>query len=346
MTFASMSLAMLIRGLVLGMLFASSAAATQSCGGEPGWESAEVLAEVHLGERVTETAGPWSFALEPKEFGWRIAMFDSRSEPVPVAASPALPIETNPLIISGWHFRDKDNLGQNTGSVNAPQHVRRFRFGDFALSGGPPSADVRDLSGGLGELEITAMELTPPQVGTRAAFQSIEIKVCLVWTVPPDRLPPIVDADPGVAFGTVIAEMKGCGLDTGTYRLSDRMAAGSERGQAPFLRPDLDRDSIPDLVIPVTRREDGAPGLAICLAGDETLLMAGYSGVIGRHLHPDYFLSVDWWALHQGPVRPGAGEGAPPRLRGDAILLGKEDSSSALLFLGSNGGLSSYWQGD
>lgn len=340
------AIGVLVSWFVVVLQFAAPASATQPCGGAPGWDAAEVTVAVRNGEEFVVTPGPWSFVLEPKTYGWRIAMRDAEGELTPVGASPARPIETNPLNVAGWHFRNKDNLGPNTGTVNAPQHVRRFRFDDFALSNVAPTTDISGQSGGLGEFVITAMELSPPQAGTRARFERLEAKVCLVWVARADRLPPIVDADPGVAFASVIAEMKGCGLDSESYKLSDRMAAGSERGQAPFLRPDLDRDNIPDLVVPVTRRADKAPGLAICLIGDETLLLAGYSGFIGRHLHPDYFQSVDWWALHQGPIRPGAGEASPPRLYGDAILLGKGDSSSALLFLDADGALSSYWQGD
>ena len=140
--------------------------------------------------------------------------------------------------------------------------------------------------------------------------------------------------------------MIGCGLDPNVYRLSARMAAGSERGQAPLHRLDFDGDGIPDLAVPVRRSRDSAPGLAICLIGPERLLLAGYDGLIGAHLHPDYFGSADWWAIHQGPVRPGAAGGSPPVLRGDAIVLGKDDSSSAILYLDRAGQLSSYWQGD
>lgn len=335
-----------VSGFVIVLQFATPAVATQPCGGAPGWEADGFNIAVRTGHRFVKTTGPWSLAIEPTRHGWRIAMLDAEGEATPVDASPARPIEANPLNIAGWHFRNKDNLAPNNGSVNAPQQVRRFRFGDFALSNMAPSTDFPDLTGGLGELVITKIELSPPQAGTRASFERLVAEACLVWVARANRLPPIVEADPGVAFAAVIAEMKDCGLDTGIYRLSDRMAGGSERGQAPFLQPDLDRDGIRDLVVPVTRRADEVPGFAICLIGEETLLLAGYSGVIGKHLHPDYFQSVDWWSLHQGPIRPGAGEGSPPRLHGDAILLGKDDSSSALLLLDANDGLTSYWQGD
>ncbi len=325
----------------------SAAWATQPCGGEPGWSAETVQATVQRGDRFAADVGPRTLVLEPTDTGWQIGMTRDGLD-VPIFAPPLRPVETNPLNIAGWHFRNKANTGPNTGDVNAPQHLRRFRFGTLAIDPevSPGVLGHGEADGGLGDLRLTELHLTPARQGEKAAITSMSFTGCLVWLTKPDRLPPIIDADPGVAFDAAVAEMKGCGLDTATYRLSDRMAGGSERGQAPMLRPDLDRDNIPDLVIPVTRRSDGAPGLALCLIGDETLLLAGYAGRIGAHLDPGYFASADWWRIHQGPIRPGAGEGSPPRLRGDALLLGKDDSSSVILYLDEDGALNSYWQGD
>ena len=131
---------------------------------------------------------------------------------------------------------------------------------------------------------------------------SLEFSACLNWPAPPDHQLPLVLADPGVAFETVVSAMIGCGFDQTRYRLSDRMAQGREGGQAPFLEPDLDGDRIPDIVIPATRLSGQASGLAICLLGDDTLIMAGYAGPIGAHLDPSYFGTADFWAIHRGSV--------------------------------------------
>jgi hypothetical protein len=48
----------------------------------------------------------------------------------------------------------------------------------------------------------------------------------------------------------------------------------------------------------------------------------------------------------RGPVAQANEEGPPPVLQGDAILLGKEDSSSVLVYLDRALRVSSYWQGD
>lgn len=328
-----------------------AAAATQTCGGEPGWASREFTGHVQGSDIFTHEAGRYTFLLSRTAYGWRIGMLDPEGLEARVFAAPVRPVDTNPLNIAGWHFRNRDNTGPNTGDVNAPQHQRRFAFGTLAID---PTANPelsapqapREGFGGIGVLDITDFTLTPPAQGERAAMTSLSFSACLIWQGGGDRLDPIVDADPGVAFAEVAATMRGCGLDTGAFKLSDRMSKGREGLQRPYLEPDLDGDNIPDLVVPVTRRADGAPGLAMCLIGTETLVMAGYDGRIGKHLDPAYFDSADGWMVHEGPIPVSPEEGPPPLIHGDAVLLGKADSSSVLIFLTLERAVSSYWQGD
>lgn len=337
--------------LIASAVLPSMALATQDCGGEPGWADAAFAGVVQSAELFEFQTPAFRFSLVPTDHGWRVQMFDADGTGLPVFAAPIRPVETNPLNIAGWHFRNRDNTAPNTGDVNAPQHHRRFAFGTLAAypETGPelsaPGVTAEGL-GGLGELVVSAFRLTPPERGTRAAFVSLEFSVCLVWQGGGDRLDPIAVADPGIAYATVVSAMIGCGLDLALYELSDRMSHGREGGQNPWLEPDMDGDNIPDLVVPVTRRSDQAPGLAICLLGDETMVLAGYAGRIGRHLDPVYFGRADFWAVHEGPVYQGAEEGAPPVLTGEAILLGKEEASSVLFYLDRNLAPSSYWQGD
>ncbi len=336
---------------VLLTLLPVSAAATPSCGGEPGWASSEIKDTVSHPDQGLYEAGAQTFTLFPSEFGWRIGMLDRDGLEIPMFAAPLRPVETNPLNIAGWHFRNTDNSGPNVGDVNAPQQERRFTFGTMATDplNNPelvaPSVPVEGF-GGLGVLTIRDHTLTPPEQGKRAAFTSLSFSVCLIWQGGGDRLDPIVDADPGVAFDAVVATMRGCGLDTSVFKMSDRMSKGREGAQRPFLEPDMDGDNIPDLVVPVIRRNDAAPGLAICLIGKETLVMAGYDGRIGRHLDPAYFNSADHWNIHTGQVYQATEEGPPPILSADAVNLGKEDSSSVILYLMPDLTVSSYWQGD
>ena len=337
--------------VVLLTLLPFRSEATSSCGGEPGWASLEIADTVTHPNPAVYEVGARAFTLDPFEFGWRIGMLDQDVLGLAMFAAPLRPVETNPLNLAGWHFRNSDNSGPNMGDVNAPQHERRFAFGTMAPDPlrNPdlvaPSVQAEGF-GGLGVLKITDFTLTPPQQGQRAAFTSLSFSVCLLWHGGGDRLDPIIDADPGVAFEAVVATLRGCGLDTSVFKLSDRMSKGREGAQRPFLEPDMDGDGIPDLVVPVIRREDAAPGLAICLIGTETLVMAGYEGRIGRHLDPAYFNSADVWLVQSGQIDQSAEEGPPPRLSADAILLGKEDSSSVILYLTPDLAVSSYWQGD
>lgn len=326
-------------------------AATPSCGGESGWASLEIVDTINHPDHGVYDVGVRAFTLNPFEFGWRIGMLDGDGVDIPVFAAPLRPVQTNPLTITGWHFRNRANTGPNTGDVNAPQQVRRFAFGTMASdpSSNPelitPSVSVEGF-GGLGVLTITDYALTPPKQGVRATFTSLSFSVCLIWQGGGERLDPIVDADPGVAFDAVVATMRGCGLDTSVFKLSDRMSKGREGAQRPFLEPDMDGDNIPDLIVPVIRRNDTAPGVAICLIGTETLVMVGYSGRIGKHFDPAYFTSADGWQIHTGQVYPSPEEGPPPTLSSQAIVLGKDDTSSVILYLNSDLTVSSYWQGD
>jgi|GEM_PF-970789 len=335
---------------ILLTLLPSSVAATPSCGGEPGWASREITDTVRHPDHAIYEAGAQAFALNPFEFGWRIGMLDRDGLEIPVFAAPLRPVETNPLSIAGWHFRNRDNTGPNVGDVNAPQRERRFTFGAMAIDSltDPELDSPRPGEGftGLGVLTITNYTLTPPDPGKRAAFASLSFTVCLVWQGGGDKLDPIVDADPGVAFDTVVATMRGCGLDTAKFKLSDRMSGGREGAQRPFLEPDMDGDNIPDLVVPVTRRKDAMPGLAICLIGTETLVMVGYDGRIGRHFDPGFFNSADGWGIHTGQVYQSPEEGPPPELKGDAVRLTKAEASSVILYLTPDLTVSSYWQGD
>lgn len=335
----------------LSILLPVAAAATPSCGGEPGWASREIIDTVRHPHQVLREAGARTFTLLPFAFGWRIGMLDSDGLEIPMFAAPLRPVETNPLNVAGWHFRNRDNTGPNLGDVNAPQHERRFMFGAFATdpAANPaliaPNAPDQEF-GGVGVLTITDYTLTAPEPGQRAAFESLSFTVCLIWQGGGDRLDPIVDADPGVAFDAVVAAMRGCGLDTREFKLSDRMSKGREGAQRPYLEPDMDGDNIPDLVVPVRRRTDQAPGLAICLIGTETLVLAGYGGRIGRHLDPSYFGRVDGWNIHTGRIFQSPEEGPPPTLTADGLSLGKEDSSSVIIYLTPDLTVSSYWQGD
>lgn len=76
------------------------------------------------------------FAEVPDE-GWSIIISDSRSGSCDFNSEDYVnfgPIVTPPFRgnryfdVYGWHFRNKENTGENDGSVNAPQKERYFNF--------------------------------------------------------------------------------------------------------------------------------------------------------------------------------------------------------------------------
>lgn len=326
-----------------------SANATQSCGGEAGWASQEFTTEVEGGNLYSHEAGIGTFLLVPNQYGWQIEMHENEN-PIVVFSPPARPVESNPTNIAGWHFRNLDNTGPNLGEVNAPQHRRRFAFGTMAID---PTRNPELIAptrqegfGGLGELVIEDLSLTPPNSEERAAITEMKFTVCLVWQGGGDRLEPIVEADPGIAFDSLLAEMKACGLDTSLYRLSDRASGRSEGYQAPYLTPDMDGDNIPDRVVPITRLSDDAPGLAICLMGENQLRLTTFDQRIGRFFDPNNFVVADGWHIFQkAEIFSSDTDGPPPELIGDAIDIFKEPSWRALIYLDERFELSSYWYG-
>jgi len=312
--------------------------AAQDCAPHDGFMRAHIRGDLIRGQSVRAPAGPASLVLTPTDYGWRIEMSGPLGDPVPVFAPPMRPVETNPLRLSGWHFRNEANTGPNTGDVNAPQHIRRFTFGMLAeTSAAGAEPDNSDAFVGIGALTIGDFTLSPPAPGSRAHFETMAFDACLYWRGV-IRLPPLPSTE--AELDRAAAHMRGCGLDTGTHTPEARYA------QSVSLRPDLDGDGIPELAVPIRSAASGAPGIAICLGGTDQLIVAGYGGRIGAHFDPSYFDSADFWAVHSGPIGQGAGEAAPPHAAGDAILLGKDDSSSVLLLLGPGGALTSYWQGD
>lgn len=332
----------------------SPANATQSCGGEPGWASEDFDGRVSDGDTYTHAFNKKTFVLGPSRHGWKILMLDEHGQEIPMFSPPARPVETSALNIAGWHFRNLSNTGPNTGDVNAPQKIRRFSYGVLAKRAHrnpdlrPPKASaLPDGFGGIGRLMIEDFKLADLGKRQKARMVALTFRVCLTWFGGGEKPDPIVVADPGIAFETVVSDMKKCGLDFRTYRLSDRMAGGREGGQSPWLDGDMDGDGNADLVVPVTRLLDKRAGIAICLKAKTELKLAGFDGRIGKHLDPDYFGRADWWNIFpRGPVAKSEAEGPPPTLPGDAIVMGKEGASSVILYLDSSAELSSYWQGD
>lgn len=105
-----------------------------------------------------------------------------------------------------------------------------------------------------------------------------------------------------------------------TYNISGRIN--------PFyLRGDFDGDGKPDYVVLIKSKNQN--GVAICRSGSQVAVVLG----AGIEFHKMKDLRFDAWQVYsKSPVEQGVGEGRPPRLLGEAILLTWEDSASALIY--------------
>lgn len=132
------------------------------------------------------------------------------------------------------------------------------------------------------------------------------------WNVP-ERLRPAIE---GPSFKTT--------FDVGTWL-------------NPFyLRGDFDGDGSPDYAVLAIHRSDGKKGIAIWLSRKRdprpTMIGAGTKSRAGGAVSDDWEFFDAWQVYGKRTVSKGAGEGKPPRLIGEAILIEKTESASGLLY--------------
>ena len=257
----------------------------------------------------------WNFVLAPVDHGWKVFVEDPEGRDLSSGTPPRH--GPNPREILGWHFRNAANTGTNTGDINAPQHLREFIF-DIE-----PGREAH----GAGWLRIEDFGLADLEPGQRARMVYLKFTVELTWPAGASVRP-----EPSAEL---LEQFGACGL-AAPYRVANYLHPHTFEG-------DLDGDGSWDQVA-LVERADGKRGLAICRAGT-WLHVLGFEGRMG-HLVPEYFDRMDTWALQpKGPVHQGVGEGAPPVLHGDAILLGKKGASSVLVYWDGEQ-FAAYWQGD
>jgi len=308
-----LSLAVLLAGL--------QQASALDCTPVEGRLARPLSGEIAGAHRFETQVGPgWRFVLEPARFGWDLRVLNDEDHDLSAATPPLHGANARDLY--GWHFRDAGNTGPNDGSVNAPQELRLFQFDPGG--GAPPDS-------GRGWLAIEDFGLADLKPGEKARLVYLRFHGCLIWPgeTPPTPPPMTVSPETEEIF-------RACGLPPG-YAIATRLNRVSLGG-------DFDGDGSLDEAVLARRKGDGQHGLAVCRAGT-WLDLVGFDRAIGE-LVPAYFDRIDWWALTQaGPVGLGAGGSPPPVLRGDGITIGKEDSSSVLVYWTPRG-YRSYWQGD
>src|SRR5688572_20147543 len=102
-----------------------------------------------------------------------------------------------------------------------------------------------------------------------------------------------------------------------------------------YLHGDFNGDGRTDTAVLVKNKVSGQLGIAIVHSGAKSAIIVGAGRTLGNG--GDDFRWMDAWHLYpQAPVNRGADEGPPPTLRGDALMVLKTESASALI----------YWNGE
>lgn len=114
-----------------------------------------------------------------------------------------------------------------------------------------------------------------------------------------------------------------------------------------YLRGDFDGDGKADYALRVKSKSHGEVGIAIWLSSRRNLVILGagtpfkVSGETATNLD---FLNT-WKVYAKGPVDQGVGVGPPPKLIGEALLVGKRESANGLIYWNGKSFLW-YQQGD
>lgn len=101
-----------------------------------------------------------------------------------------------------------------------------------------------------------------------------------------------------------------------------------------YLRGDFDGDGKADYALRVKSKSRREVGIAVWLSSQRNIVVLGagttfkVSGVTATNLN---FLNT-WEVYAKGPVERGVGSGPPPKLIGEALLVGKRESAGGLIY--------------
>ena len=101
-----------------------------------------------------------------------------------------------------------------------------------------------------------------------------------------------------------------------------------------YLRGDFDGDGKSDYAVLVVSKKDQSRGIAIWLSSQKKFLVLGASHAfrLGAERTADFDVIDTWQVYGKKPVERGVGTGPPPKLIGEAILVGKKESASGLIY--------------
>lgn len=275
--------------------------------------NANIAPEIYGNHNFTQDLeNGWVFSLSAAKWGWRISVYDGETDLT--AGTPPFR-GPNPRELYGWHFRNADNTGPNTGDVNAPQDMRAFVLSRATAGTSPSPQD------GIGWLKIEDYGLSDLDADEQARMSYLKFNACLSI--------PKTDADnesERLDYSEVDREIFGsCGLDLSEYQLQAAIRPRELGG-------DIDGDEALDQVAQIVRKSDGRKGLALCRAGTWTSEI-GYSGGPAENIIP----SVEAWHWVSGPddLPISLGGIELPDADGDVLVLERIEKQAVAV----------YWQG-
>jgi hypothetical protein len=98
-----------------------------------------------------------------------------------------------------------------------------------------------------------------------------------------------------------------------------------------YLRGDFDGDGKFDVAVLVVQKSSKKLGIAIFHRGTGTVAVLGAGRQFG-HGGDDFRWMNVWTVYEKQAVSQGVGEGKPPNIKGEAILVEKSESASALIY--------------
>ena len=98
-----------------------------------------------------------------------------------------------------------------------------------------------------------------------------------------------------------------------------------------YLHGDFDGDGQQDTAVWIKERATGKSGIAIFHGKANRLVIVGAGRELGSGSDDFSWLNA-WHVFRRGPVERGADNKPPPKLRGDALVVIKTESASALIY--------------
>jgi hypothetical protein len=101
-----------------------------------------------------------------------------------------------------------------------------------------------------------------------------------------------------------------------------------------YLRGDFDGDGKADYAFRIKSKHDGALGIGIWLSSQRKFIIlgAGVPFLVAGSKASDLSVLNTWQVYDKKTVERGVEAGSPPRFIGEAILVGKRESASGLIY--------------